>query len=85
MPLRRVMPYTATKPTAAPIREGMNMSDVISVALQLAVIDIMKGIVISVPNLITSLGNASKEVKNDFADINRHILMEEKIKIVEGK
>jgi len=61
------------------------MSDVISVALQLAVIDIMKGIVISVPNLITSLGNASKEVKNDFADINRHILMEEKIKIVEGK
>ena len=63
----------------------MNMSDVISVALQLAVIDIMKGIVISVPNLITSLGNASKEVKNDFADINRHILMEEKIKIVEGK
>ncbi len=35
-------------------------------------IDVMEGVIARVPNVITSLGNASKEVKNDFDDMNRH-------------
>lgn len=46
------------------------MSNVMVVALQLTTIDVMKGVIASVLNVITSLGNASKEVKNDFDDMN---------------
>ncbi len=52
------------------------MSNVMVVALQHTAIDVMKGVIARVPNVITSLGNASKEVKNDFGDMNTRLFTE---------
>jgi len=46
------------------------------VALQFAAIYMVSGITARVRNSITSLGNASKEVKNDFGDMNRQVFVE---------
>lgn len=51
-------------------------SNIMAVALQLTAIDVMKGVIARVPNVITSLGNASKEVKNDFDDMNTYVFAE---------
>lgn len=47
------------------------MSNVMLVALQLIAIDVMEGVIARVPNVVTSLGNACKEVKNDFGNTSR--------------
>ncbi|MDD5676335.1 MAG: phage tail tape measure protein, partial [Chitinivibrionales bacterium] len=51
----------------------MIMSNVMTVALQFTAIDMLKGVVARVRNSITSLGDASKEVKRDFDDMSRHM------------